>query len=379
MRILQHRKLYGEKRFHAAFPSIARFSDGNLLLAFRRARDGLWLVPEDKRQGFDPLNRMDHMDSRSHIVLMELDPTGEQPIGELDMLPIDPEAGDQDPSLLIMPDDSVFLASFSWYPLPVDAAALMAGVPAPGGDAAGCRFIFWGSHSSLRGRAKGQWQSHHRYLLPDHGYGKTVSPDGHKVRVGPTRGRSILRDGEIFLPIYEGLQDGCALFASGDQGNTWRYHCSLARDGAGQVTFQEPALCEDGKGGMVCFMRTAGAEGRLATTHSTDGKEWSDPILHELVGHPFHPLLLKDGRVLLTYGYREKPFGIRARLLSNPRQDPDEAEEFILRDDGLCADLGYPWAVELKDGRVLVAYYWTDDNGSRQILGTWLALPAAAT
>lgn len=48
LKVLNHRVLYREKRFYAAFPSIVRFSDNNLLLAFRRARDGLWLLSEEK-------------------------------------------------------------------------------------------------------------------------------------------------------------------------------------------------------------------------------------------------------------------------------------------------------------------------------------------
>ena len=48
-RVLAQDTLYAETRFHAAFPSIARFSDDHLVLAFRRARAGMWLVPEAKR------------------------------------------------------------------------------------------------------------------------------------------------------------------------------------------------------------------------------------------------------------------------------------------------------------------------------------------
>ena len=126
----QHKIFYRHRRFHAAFPSIVRFNDGNLLLAFRRARDGGWLIPEEKRQELDPLARMDHLDCRSHIMLVELDASGESQVAASEMLPIDPEAGDQDPSLLVLPDDSLFVASFAWYPLPGDAAPHVPGRPA---------------------------------------------------------------------------------------------------------------------------------------------------------------------------------------------------------------------------------------------------------
>jgi hypothetical protein len=375
--VLQHGVLYREPRFHAAFPSLVRFSDDRLLLAFRRGRDGLWLVPAEQREAVDPFERMDHIDSRSHIVLMELDPAGERQLGRLDMLPVDPEAGDQDPSLLVLPDDKLFLASFSWYPLPADPGGLPAGRDAPGDNKPGCRFLYWGSHASLREREAGRWLADHRYLEPDGGFGRPLSPCGSKSAVSPVRGQPLLHGGEILLPLYGTAEQGCALFASADHGKSWRFRGLIARDDEAKVAYQEPALCPDGQGGMICFMRTAGTGGRLATSRSADGVHWSEPVLHDLVGEPFHPLLLADGRLLLSFGYRAEPYGIRARLLDRPTDDPDQAAEIIVRDDGLCPDVGYPWAAQLADGRVLLSYYWTDADGIRLIAASWLAVDGA--
>ncbi len=374
MKVLQHKVLYRAMRFHAAFPSIVRFSDDNLLLAFRRARNGLWLVPEDRKHEMDPINRMDHIDSRSHIALMELDPSGEHPVGDLDLMPCDPEAGDQDPSLLLVENDRVFLASMSWYPLPSDVTEMLLAKKPPDERHPGCRYLFWGGHTSLREREPGRWLAHHRYLQPDGGFGGPLREGSLKILVGPIRGQALRRGDEVLLPVYSGVETGCALFVSGDQGDTWHYTGRIAVDPEQQVTYQEPALCEDGQGGLVCFMRTADADGRLATSRSDDGITWQLAVLHDLVGHPFHPLVLNDGRVLLSYGYRDEPYGIRVRLLDGPASNPDDAQEIVVRDDGLCADLGYPWAVQLRDGRVLLAYYWTDEEGTRQIIGTWLEL-----
>jgi sialidase-1 len=36
-------------------------------------------------------------------------------------------------------------------------------------------------------------------------------------------------------------------------------------------------------------------------------------------GHPLHVLRLPDNRELLTYGYRHKPYGIRACILPTGR------------------------------------------------------------
>ena len=78
--------------------------------------------------------------------------------------------------------------------------------------------------------------------------------------------------------------------------------------------------------------------------------------------------------MLLTYGYRHSPYGIRARLLDAEARDPGGAEELLLRTDGAGPDLGYPWAVSLPNGEVLVAYYWVNERQERVIVGTQIAL-----
>ncbi|MEO2048833.1 MAG: hypothetical protein ABGX16_19930 [Pirellulales bacterium] len=67
-------------------------------------------------------------------------------------------------------------------------------------------------------------------------------------------------------------------------------------------------------------------------------------------------LQLSDGRVLLVYGYRHQPYGIRARVLNAECTDVATASEMVLRDDGGSSDLGYPWATRTADGHVLVVY-----------------------
>ncbi len=61
--------------------------------------------------------------------------------------------------------------------------------------------------------------------------------------------------------------------------------------------------------------------------------------------HPLNAFRLPDNRVLLTYGYHHKPYGIRARILNAECTDYAVATEFVLRDDGGTTDLGYTWPV----------------------------------
>ena len=92
-------------------------------------------------------------------------------------------------------------------------------------------------------------------------------------------------------------------------------------------------------------------------------------------GGPTHLLQLDDGRLLASYGYRIRPYGIRARVSEDDGRT--WGPELILRDDAGSWDLGYPRAVKLSGGEVMVAYYFNRaddkiqcDGGVRHIAGT---------
>ncbi|HVT93344.1 MAG TPA: sialidase family protein [Bryobacteraceae bacterium] len=78
---------------------------------------------------------------------------------------------------------------------------------------------------------------------------------------------------------------------------------------------------------------------------------------------------LKDGRLVLTYGRRTAPFGIRARISSD--QGKTWSGEIILRKDGGCWDLGYTRTVQRPDGKLVTVYYFNDSpDHERQIDAT---------
>lgn len=122
-------------------------------------------------------------------------------------------------------------------------------------------------------------------------------------------------------------------------------------------------------------MRTDGFDDHTAIARSTDGgksfQPWEDTGFQ---GHPHYSLRLPDKRVLLVYGYRHTPFGIRARILNPECTDAKSAQEIVLRDDGGNGDLGYPWATMISKNRALVVYYFNQANGTRHIAGTVVGL-----
>jgi hypothetical protein len=161
------------------------------------------------------------------------------------------------------------------------------------------------------------------------------------------------------------------LFVSLDAGKTWNYSCRIAADE--KVSFNETSLYETPKGDLVGFMRTGDFDDHTTMARSLDHglsfQPWQDAGFQ---GHPHHALRLPDKRVLLVYGYRHRPFGIRARVLNPDCSDISSAQEIILRDDGGNGDLGYPWATLLSKHRALAVYYFNQADGTRYIAGTLL-------
>jgi hypothetical protein len=85
-------------------------------------------------------------------------------------------------------------------------------------------------------------------------------------------------------------------------------------------------------------------------------------------------LRLPNKEVLLVYGYRHAPFGVRARVLNPECTNISTAAEIVLRNDGANGDIGYPWATMISKDRALVVYYLNIKDGTRFIAGTILSV-----
>jgi len=81
-------------------------------------------------------------------------------------------------------------------------------------------------------------------------------------------------------------------------------------------------------------------------------------------GNPPCMVKLSDGRLCVTYGYRSKPYGIRAKISS----DNGKTWGYIidLRDDGRTWDIGYTRTVVRADEKLLTIYYYTTKENPEQ-------------
>lgn len=373
---LERRVVYHDPRFHAAFPSVARLADGTILVAFRRAPDHRWLLDDRARARF-PM--VDHVDPRSHLMLQRFNGQFE-PLGDPSAIPADPEAGDQDPSLLALRDGRLLLGSFAWYPVPTRyARALKArGVNLLGDRTkTGVFYIFWGAGTRISEDGGRSWSQ--RRDLPDIPGFPELVPGRRGLPGGALRGRPVeLADGTLLLTCYGGIPYQSFLFASIDGGQSWTLRSTIARDPENVVGFCETGLCKLADGRLLAIHRTTGLEGLLAISVSRDdGMSWDRWQVVNVFGHPTDMCRLPDGRYVVVYGYRAEPFGVRARIWDAEGADVASlatAPELILRDDSKTPDVGYPWSVVLEDGRIAVCHYQVDHAGIRHIQASLIGL-----
>ncbi|MFC3053116.1 sialidase family protein [Kordiimonas pumila] len=365
--------LYRSKRFFSAFPSVVTTASGNILLAFRRAPDHRWLLGDIAPEDF---NSVDHVHFRSHIAFMRFDPDINVLL-QPQILPVHAEAGDQDGNLFRTRAGRLFQYSFRWYPITIEVRDKLEerGVSVTSSEHMGAGYIFHSSYIRYSDDEGCTWSA--PFEVPADP--KVKSFEWPEITgTGAFKGRMIECDnGDLLLAGYfwsiEGEKEAVTrFFRSCDQGESWHYQEGYVS--AGNVGLQEPTLARWPEGKITAFHRTKNNDDKLIISQSDDGGySFGTPETVDIIGHPYDGLVLQDGRLLLVYGYRHNPMGVRARIVEQG-QDIASAPEIIIRDDSPSRDTGYPSATLLKDGRVLIAYYIADDKGIRGIEASVLEL-----
>jgi Neuraminidase (sialidase) len=81
-------------------------------------------------------------------------------------------------------------------------------------------------------------------------------------------------------------------------------------------------------------------------------------------GNPPSLVLMLDGRLVGTYGFRGVPYGIRAKISSDSGKT--WSKEIMLRDDAITWDIGYTRSVQRSDGKVVTIYYYSTKERKEQ-------------
>jgi hypothetical protein len=90
-------------------------------------------------------------------------------------------------------------------------------------------------------------------------------------------------------------------------------------------------------------------------------------------GNPPSLVKLRDGRLVVTFGYRAEPFSIRARISRD--QGRTWSDDIILRSGATDWDLGYTRSVQRPDGKIVTVYYYNDATSTERYIGATLWMP----
>ena len=173
---------------------------------------------------------------------------------------------------------------------------------------------------------------------------------------GPTQ----LSDGRLLYAgkkLWSGGEVGVC--ESRDDGKTWQWLAAIPkRKGDNEKDYHELHAVEAADGTILVQIRNhnkASHRETLQCESKDGGKTWTTPHAIGVWGLPSFLTRLRDGRLLMSYGHRRKPFGNQARVSED--HGKTWSEPVIISGDGSSGDLGYPSTVELADGTMLTVWY----------------------
>ena len=228
---------------------------------------------------------------------------------------------------------------------------------------------FWMRRSTDGGRT---WSAKYRVPLFNI-HGPTRMDDGSLLWVGNEFGNPLAMS--CRKPVIRA-------YRSTDHGLTWEFLSALPDcPGQSQRDWYEVHTVQNAKGLVITqFRNHADPLGEVTTWQvesADDGRTWGS--YHRVArGYPSHLVRLADGRVVMTYGWRHTPCGVRFRvgseypenywgpgrplidkLMTGWRELPGDywSEEEVLCDDGETYDLGYPSTVQLADETLVTLWY----------------------
>jgi hypothetical protein len=164
-----------------------------------------------------------------------------------------------------------------------------------------------------------------------------------------------------------------------DGGATWKFVAFIGPEPEGYSIMPSTARLASGELITTVRCRLRNHSWIETWRSSDDGATWAqlkNAVEDTGEGNPPAMILLKDGRLCLTYGVRANPFRICAKLSEDGART--WTPELTLRDDGTDRDVGYPRTLQRPDGKVVTTYYFNDlKTGPERYIGATIWSPPA--
>ncbi len=162
-----------------------------------------------------------------------------------------------------------------------------------------------------------------------------------------------------------------------DGGKTWTLEGNIGPEPQGFAIMPASVRLSETMLLTILRRREESKRWQSAWQSPDNGRTWqyvSDPVEDAGEGNPAALVKLADGRLCMAYGYRARPFSVRARISDDEGQT--WSEDIILRDDGANRDIGYPRMVQRPDGKVVVVYYISElKTGAEPYIGATIFDP----
>jgi sialidase-1 len=322
-----------------SFPNAVLTPDGKIVLAFRQARDLRHVYGETR-----------HVDVTARAVTLTSHDEGETWEPQTRVIYDHFIYGAQDPCLNLLRDGTILGTFFQWTVLAPEEV-----------DELRLRDLVYYDH----------WIARPTGLFSTRSYDNGVTWDEPiPVCEEPMsiRGKGVaMPDGSFVVAAYKYLP-GCVIHVmrTTDLGRSWEEIAEINHPNG----CDEPFLHLTPSGKLVIFIRSDRFDindltsAPLMTAESLDGGyTWSHPVERPFYSpSPFDVLRLQSGKVLVAYGHRFPPYGIRAFLLDSECNDWDNVEETIIRDNCEDEDIGYTTSVQLKNGDIKTFYYYMESE-----------------
>lgn len=196
------------------------------------------------------------------------------------------------------------------------------------------------------------------YLIP---FGDIVQLSGRRLAASFYHDRRFRAAGSTSEAPLGSRRGSAYVLFSEDDGLSWGNGVLLGKD-----DYNETTLLRLGPNRMLAAARTYGDAHLDLLVSEDEGRTWTNrgPVSMP-AQHPANLLRLNDGRILLTYGIRER--GNRAVAV---RVSSDEGRTWgapwpIATFAG-SKDHGYPSAVQLADGTIVTAWYTSAIEGHQR-------------
>ena len=166
-----------------------------------------------------------------------------------------------------------------------------------------------------------------------------------------------LADGTILLSYYinqseEPGKSAAFLLRSHDEGRTWVDPITVHEN------TDETSITDIGENRLFAALR---GDRLWQVTSADNGYTWSERRpLTEKMEFPGDVIRLRDGRLLLTYGRREPPYGVQGLMSYDGGISWDNEHRLLLVGDSSLHDCGYPSSVQREDGSIVTVYYAWD-------------------